>query len=55
MTEITNKLYRTLGTDQDEHAMKLLKELVDELRIHFDTEEKYMKDYKFQSYISHKL
>ncbi len=55
MTEITNQLYRTLGTDQDEHALNLLKELVEELRTHFDTEEKYMKDYKFTSYISHKL
>lgn len=52
---IVNNIYDAVET-QNMDAMKInLDKLVDEIEIHFETEEKYMKENKFPGYFSHKL
>ena len=53
--DIINELYLTLGLQKDNETKELLIRLSEEIKIHFDTEEKLMKNNKFGGYFSHKL
>ena len=53
--KIISELYELLGQNRPETIKYLLNQLVDETRIHFETEEKFMKEHNFSSYFSHKL
>lgn len=55
MVDTVNDLHSILGAEREYYSKHLVSELVKKLRIHFDTEEKYMKDNKFPNFISHKL
>lgn len=55
IVDTVNDLHSTLGGDHDYYPKHLVSELVKKLRVHFDTEENYMKGNKFPYYISHKL
>ncbi len=55
MVDTVNDLHSTLGTDREYYAKHLVGELLKKLRVHFDTEENFMKDNKFPNFISHKL
>lgn len=49
-----NHLYK-IKKDNPRGILKTFEELLDQLKKHFDTEEKFMKDHKTIFYISHKL
>lgn len=53
--ELLNKLHGQLGTKYEGETKRLLMDLRDTLREHFDTEEKLMKEYNYYGYFSHKL
>jgi len=55
MLDDTNKLYSYVTTNKNEKANKLFLKIIDELKIHFETEERLMKESKIPLYISHKL
>lgn len=55
MVKTVNELYSLLGSQKKEATKYLIRKLVDDTKIHFDIEEKLMKDGKFKNYISHKL
>ena len=55
MVDDTNKLYSYVTTNKNEKANKLFSKIVDDLKIHFETEERLMKESKIPLYISHKL
>lgn len=55
MIDLVNALYENLEIKNLKIEKDLLGKLVDHLRLHFDTEEKFMLDTKFPGYISHKL
>lgn len=45
--ELLNKLHDRLGTKYEGETKRLLMDLRDTLREHFDTEEKLMKEYNY--------
>lgn len=53
--ELLNKLHDRLGTKYEGETKRLLMDLRNTLREHFDTEEKLMKEYNYYGYFSHKL
>jgi hemerythrin len=55
MAKTVNDLYLLLGSNKHEATKYLVKKLVDDVRLHFETEEKLMKIGNFQGYFSHKL
>jgi hemerythrin len=55
MAKTVNELYSLLGTNKKEAKKYLIKKLIDDVKIHFDTEEQLMKSGKFVNYFSHKL
>jgi hemerythrin len=55
MARTVNDLYSLLGSKKYEATKYLVKKLVDDVKLHFETEEKLMKIGNFQSYYSHKL
>ena len=55
MLDDTNKLYSYVTSNKTERANKLLMKIVDELQIHFETEDRLMMESKIPLYISHKL
>jgi len=55
MVDDTNKLYSFVTSNKKEKANKLFLKIVDDLKIHFETEERLMKESKIPLYISHKL
>lgn len=55
IVELLNKLHDQLGAKFEEESKRLLIELKDTLREHFDTEENLMKEYKYVNFFSHKL
>jgi len=55
MVNTVNELYSFLGAQKIEATKYLVKKLVNDTKVHFDTEDKLMKESKFVSYISHKL
>ena len=54
VASIISEIHDRLNSEEDE-VQKLLKKLIEELEIHFETEEKLMKENRFPGYISHKL
>ena len=55
IVDLVNDLHMNLGSDKEFYTKHLIGELVKKVREHFDTEENFMRDYKFPNYISHKL
>lgn len=52
---IVNKIYDSAEENKSDEIVINLDKLVEEIEIHFETEEKYMKENKFPGYFSHKL
>ncbi len=52
--KLASELYELLGQDKPETVKYLLNQIVSEIKTHFSTEEKYMKDNKYLNYFSHK-
>ena len=55
MLDDTNELYTLVKSGKLEEAKTLLVKIIDDLKVHFDTEERLMKESKIPFYISHKL
>ncbi len=55
MVDDTNKLYSLVTSNKVKDANKLLTKIVADLKVHFDSEEIYMRKSKIPQYISHKL
>jgi len=55
MVELTNKLHDFVETNNNTQIKKNLEFLIDDLKIHFETENKMMTDSKLPNFISHKL
>ncbi|GJQ64701.1 MAG: hemerythrin [Melioribacteraceae bacterium] len=55
MADILNALYQTLGSGNEMKAKLLMKDLVEDVKIHFETEEDLMKNNKYLNFFSHKL
>jgi hemerythrin len=55
MLDDTNKLYSYVTSNKNEKANKLFLKIVNDLKIHFDTEERLIDESKMPLFISHKL
>lgn len=55
MVDDTNKLYSYVTEKKSEKANKLFLKIVEDLKIHFENEDRLMKESKIPQYISHKL
>ena len=55
MLDDTNQLYEYLIANETEKANELFQKIVEDLKVHFEKEENYMKVSKIPQYISHKL
>ena len=55
MVDDTNKLYSLVTSNKNEKANKVFLKIVDDLKSHFETEERLMEESKIPFYISHKL
>jgi hemerythrin len=55
IVSLINELYEILGSSRNFLEKNLLERLLKNLRVHFDTEEKLMKESKFPNFISHKM
>lgn len=52
---LVEKLFEMLGLDKPETIKYLVNQLAIDLKTHFDTEEKFMKDTNYINYFSHKM
>ena len=55
IANIVNNIHQQLAIHNKQVITQLLNSLIEEIEIHFETEEKMMKDTKFLGYFSHKL
>jgi hemerythrin len=55
MVDDTNELYNLVESEKTEEANALLVKIVEDLKGHFETEERLMKESKIPYFISHKL
>ncbi len=55
MVNNTNKLHTLVTSNKNDKANKLFIKIVEDLKIHFDSENTYMLKSKIPQYISHKL
>ena len=55
MVDLTNQLHGLLETKKKTQINKTLKSILDEMEIHFETEDKLMKESKLPLFFSHKL
>ena len=55
MVDLTNQLHSLLETKNKTQINKTLKSILDEMEIHFETEDKLMKESKLPLFFSHKL
>ena len=55
IADIINNIYDSLPNNNTDTVKVLLNKLVEDVEIHFETEEKLMKDKSFHGYFSHKL
>ena len=55
MVDDTNKLYDLIDAEKMDEANVLLLKIVEDLNVHFATEERLMKESKIPFFISHKL
>lgn len=53
--KLVNELYELIGTEKIEATKYLMKQIITELRNHFDAEERLMKTHKYVDYFSHKM
>lgn len=54
MVDLTNQLHELLETNSKTKIKKTLKSIVDETKIHFETEDKLMEETKLPLFFSHK-
>jgi hemerythrin len=54
-TEILNEMYNNLGKERKSTQTYLLDELHRIVKLHFETEERLMKEYNFPQFFSHKM
>ncbi|MDQ7815497.1 MAG: bacteriohemerythrin [Melioribacteraceae bacterium] len=52
---LINKIHSDFSANKKQGVMSTLQNLIDELEIHFENEERYMKEFHYPGYISHKL
>jgi hemerythrin len=55
MVDDTNKLYTLVNKNKMEKANKLFNKIVEDLKLHFESEHDYMVKSKTPNFISHKL
>ncbi|MCF6269921.1 MAG: bacteriohemerythrin [Melioribacteraceae bacterium] len=55
MVDDTNKLYSYVVSKKNKKANELFFEIIENLQLHFETEDRLMKESKIPLYISHKL
>jgi len=55
IVELTNQLHDLIDTNDTAQIKKNLKMMVEDLKIHFETENKLMVETKLPNFISHKL
>ena len=55
MVDLTNQLHDLIDTNNTVQIKKNLKMMVEDLKIHFETENKLMEETKLPNFISHKL
>jgi hemerythrin len=55
LAALLNELHETLGSNRTFLEKKLVERILTNLREHFDTEERLMKESKFPFFISHKM
>ncbi|VAX26379.1 hypothetical protein MNBD_IGNAVI01-1918 [hydrothermal vent metagenome] len=55
MVKLTNQLYKDLESNKKTEIKKTLKLIIDDVKNHFDTEEKLIDESKLPNFISHKL
>jgi hemerythrin-like metal-binding protein len=55
MVNLINALHDSLSVTNTQKINALVSELVQNLRNHFETEERLMKEHNFEGYISHKM
>lgn len=55
MVQLVNELHSLLGSKKKETIKYIMKQLVEEAKIHFQTEEKLMTQNNYLDFISHKL
>lgn len=53
--EILNKLFLSLEEKNEENITKFFDELIEDMKFHFDSEEKKMKEYNFHALMKHKM
>jgi hemerythrin len=54
-TELVDELYSLLGSKKNETIKYLINNLVDDLKLHFETEEILMKEKSYINFFSHKM
>lgn len=54
-TELINEIYDSGSKKNKRAQLDFMKKLIEHLREHFETEERFMKEYSDSGYISHKL
>jgi len=55
MVDSVNILFNRMGDENKLETGKIFSQMLDGLKIHFETEDKYMTDNNYLDYISHKL
>lgn len=55
MVKIINKIHSNLEKEHQYNCTSDMQNLIDEIEIHFETEERLMKENNFMGYYSHKL
>lgn len=55
IVKLINKLHSEFSSSKKSSVISTLQSLIDELEIHFENEERYMKEFNYPGYISHKL
>ncbi len=55
MADLTNQLHGLLETNKKAQINKIFKSILDDMLVHFETEDKLMKESKLPLFFSHKL
>ena len=55
MADLTNQLHDLLETNKKAQINKIFKSILDDMLVHFETEDKLMKESKLPLFFSHKL
>lgn len=55
LVDTINQLHSLLGSNKNELIKNLLSKFCSDTKIHFDTEERLIKEHEFPNYFSHKM